>query len=361
MTDPTSLLVTEFELSLGPRANFLRIPEWRKEDFVLNSTHKELIKSWLIALGVPERRVATMGDAGLHNAYGAGRSFAERLKSEEIERRFGKPKRRGGAGLEIDLDAPAGLPIDLLSQTPPGPINERPEHQSPRTQPEQDLTAVVRRAVEAIFPPRLNAIAASLMATTNDSIKDAIQGLAIPTKVANAIHDQTAALVERVVGEAQTAVAEAIATSLPKRIELRTPSGQIRLLETEPRHKVFEPCLKRLAIGRHVYLVGGAGTGKTHLFKQLAKALDRPVTILGQALTKYEFSGHIGPTGEYVKTLLRTAVEEGHLLAIDEIDMSAAAAIGFLNSLTANRYVAFPDRMIDAHPNFVVIAAANTT
>lgn len=148
---------------------------------------------------------------------------------------------------------------------------------------------------------------------------------------------------------------------LPRRIELdfgrNTPP---RILDAEPRHSIFDDCLRWLASGENLYLVGPAGTGKTHLAKQLATALNSRFLPMSPAMTRYEFSGFIDGSGSYRGTIFRDAVENGGTLVLDEIDGAAAAAIMFLNSVLANGYCAFPDRVVEAHPDFKVIAAANT-
>lgn len=272
------------------------------------------LRRWLTINGSPERLVLTASDNELTVAYRHDKTLQQDKKRSSP--RSGKP---------VDLNL-----ADLL-----------------------DPSANAAHRAEA---GSTNSSAAAPLPDFNRLINDKVD-----EKLAAAIRDMgLSAETQKKVAKIATDAAEAaIAANLPKRLEIKV--GQIiHTLPAEPRHKVFDEVLTLLLSRENVYLVGNAGTGKTHLFKQLAVALGRPVTILGQTLTKYEFSGHIGPTGEYVRTLLRTAVEEGHLLALDEMDMNAAAAIGFLNSLTANRYVAFPDKMVEAHPDFIVIAAANT-
>ena len=323
---------------------------------------KPLIRRWIIARGVPESKVWAMSDQSLQTCYYGPKGYLDKVLEDNLPPR--RTRRGFGHGVlnldegfkpnELSRGVPLGDLLDLNKVEPP--ISDVP------TPPVQIDIAAIARAADAVIQSRLDKIPLEIARQVNERIS-----AQLPPAVSDAVQDEInqATLTNLLRAEIRQltlrAAEDFLEKALPHRIEIKLPNGEIRNIPSEPRHKVFDKCLKRLLIGRHVYLVGGAGTGKTHLFKQLAQALDRPVTILGQALTKYEFSGHIGPTGEYVKTLLRTAVEEGHLLAIDEIDMSAAAAIGFLNSLTANRYVAFPDKMVEAHENFVVIAAANTT
>jgi len=147
--------------------------------------------------------------------------------------------------------------------------------------------------------------------------------------------------------------------SLPRKLTIITKDKEITL-GAEPRHKIFDEALSWLLSGEHIYLVGPAGTGKTHLGKQLATALELPFLPMPQALTKYELSGYLDGSGIYRGTIFRQAVEHGGLLVMDEIDINGASAVAFANSVMANGYCAFPDKTIEAHPNLKIMACANT-
>jgi len=147
--------------------------------------------------------------------------------------------------------------------------------------------------------------------------------------------------------------------SLPRKLTIITKDKEITL-GAEPRHKIFDEALSWLTSGEHIYLVGPAGTGKTHLGKQLAQALELPFLPMPQALTKYELSGYLDGSGIYRGTIFRQAVEHGGLLVMDEIDINGASAVAFANSVMANGYCAFPDKTIEAHPDLKIMACANT-
>lgn len=147
--------------------------------------------------------------------------------------------------------------------------------------------------------------------------------------------------------------------SIPRKLIIKTSTKQITL-PAEPRHKIFDEALTWLESGEHLYLVGPAGTGKTHLGKQLAQATELEFLPMPQALTKYELSGFLDGSGIYRGTIFRQAVEFGGLLVMDEIDINGASAIAFANSVMANGYCAFPDKTIQAHKDLKIVACANT-
>jgi MoxR-like ATPase len=135
---------------------------------------------------------------------------------------------------------------------------------------------------------------------------------------------------------------------------------------TEPKiiegtaHKALVDVIANVAAGIHTYLVGPAGTGKTHLCLQVAEALDRQLDIVGAMLTKHEAVGYQDANGRYVSTAMRDAFEHGHVINWDEVDASSPAALVAVNAMLANDRYTFPDRTVERHPDFVVIACGNT-
>lgn len=260
--------------------------------------------------------------------------------------------------------------LDEALDVPSTPTPSEPKPAETPTNPATPTRTIneadIARAAAAVIRPRLNVALEEFGKAINTKVEETTKTLVLSSeskeaiaKIARTQGDYAALQAMDAYAKKNDEIIASLERMIPQRLEIKTPTFN-RILPAEPRHRIFPDVLSTLLAGEHVYLVGEAGTGKTHLFTQIGKALDQPTTILGQTLTKYEFSGHMGPTGEYVSTLLRKAVEEGHLLCIDEIDTSASAAIVFLNSLLANRFIAFPDKMVEAHPDFKFIAAANT-
>jgi len=113
---------------------------------------------------------------------------------------------------------------------------------------------------------------------------------------------------------------------------------------------------------KNIMLVGGAGSGKTHLVSTIAEALDRqfyPMSV-GLQTTKSDLLGFINATGNYITTPLRKAYEEGGVLLLDEFDSAHAGVVTILNSLLANGHCSFPDKIITKHQDFICLCACNT-
>lgn len=125
-------------------------------------------------------------------------------------------------------------------------------------------------------------------------------------------------------------------------------------------HSQLPDVIKWLGVGVNVYLAGPAGSGKTTIARQCAEAFKQEFYFSGAIFQKYELLGFIDAGGNYRTTDFRNAFENGGLFLFDEIDASDAAALVAFNAAIANRVCSFPDGIISAHPDFRVIAAANT-
>ena len=127
-------------------------------------------------------------------------------------------------------------------------------------------------------------------------------------------------------------------------------------------HKCFEALLKAVSANVPVYLVGPAGSGKTHAAESAAKALGLPFycqSVCQQTTTSY-LLGYMDASGKYVRSLYREAYENGGVFLLDEIDAGNPNVIAVLNAGVSNCLAAFPDGMVKRHENFRLIAAANT-
>ena len=113
---------------------------------------------------------------------------------------------------------------------------------------------------------------------------------------------------------------------------------------------------------KNIMIVGGAGSGKTHLVSMIADAMKLkfyPMSV-GLQTTKSDLLGFIDAHGNYHTTPIREAFEKGGVLLLDEFDASHAGVATILNSLLANGHCSFPDGIITKHKNFICICACNT-
>jgi cobaltochelatase CobS len=351
--DIEEYLARTYYLSAGPHP-----PHLHPQTFPLGS-HLQ-VRQWLASLGVDASKIDNMSDRGVENAYNAGRNW---VRKNLVENANGgtstfrmKPRNTPRNTSVIDLSSAAGFRpneqlVGLLSATEPKPaIEPHVESESPPTQSEPN--AIPPGVIHAALESLALRLRSTIDQTVKDQLNKQIESAGLSTKLRNEVRDLAREM-------AETAARDAIDQSLPKRIEIITSTGT-RTLPAEARHECFERCLRWLEAGESIYLVGPAGTGKTHLGEQLAQATDKRFLPVPQALTKYEFSGFIDGSGVYRGTIFRDGVENGGQLMIDEIDSFAAAAVMFLNSVIANGWCAFPDGIIKKHPDFRVVAAANT-
>jgi cobaltochelatase CobS len=327
-----------------------------------------LLRQWLIAKGVNESQAYKASNYVLIQAYKIGDHYVYKMianNNAPVARR--NPK--GFSGLDLDV---LNGPIDPRASKP---TNVDPDLADPfsSSNPPRELTGTLKDSKPlSIDAQQIANAAEKVLSRAIETYKvDTRRELTNASKV---IQDQLGAAVDRrwteaerhfetrtreLVRETQEMVLDLASKQLPRELIVRAPNI-IRTLPAEVRHESFDRILRWLLIGEHVYIVGPAGTGKTHMAKQLATAIGKQLYLPGQALSKYDISGYKGPTGEYFGTVVREALEQGGLLFVDEGDMWAAAALGFLNAPLANGWCAFPDQTIEVHPNFQCMIAANT-
>jgi MoxR-like ATPase len=128
------------------------------------------------------------------------------------------------------------------------------------------------------------------------------------------------------------------------------------------RHANYTALLNALRSGNNVWLYGPPGTGKTTAGEQVAKDLGLkfyPVSC-GPQTGEAKLTGYGDAQGRAVRTAIREAFEHGGLLLIDEIDAASPAVLVTINSVLANQFAGFHDGTIERHPDFKVIAGANT-
>lgn len=126
------------------------------------------------------------------------------------------------------------------------------------------------------------------------------------------------------------------------------------------KHTCYAKVLKVIEAGIPVLLEGEAGSGKSTIAQQIAQETGRKFTTM--SMTKQTsvnaIIGFKSVTGNYISSLFREAYENGHLFLLDEIDAADPNVLLCLNTIE-NGYVSFPDKRIEAHPNFRLIATSN--
>ncbi len=109
-----------------------------------------------------------------------------------------------------------------------------------------------------------------------------------------------------------------------------------------------------------ILLHGERGSGKTTAIKQAAEELDFPfyVVSMTRQTTLSHLMGFMNVNGIYVPSLFRTAIEEGGVFLLDELDAADPNVILSLNTIE-NGFVSFPDSIVQVHKNFRLVATAN--
>ena len=128
-------------------------------------------------------------------------------------------------------------------------------------------------------------------------------------------------------------------------------------------HEKFDTILKFVANDEPVFLTGPAGSGKNFLCKQVAQALGLKFYFTNAVTQEYKLTGFTDAMGKYQETQFYKAFTQGGVFMLDEMDASIPEVLVILNAAIANRYFDFPAPIgyVEAHPDFRVIAAGNTT
>ena len=155
-------------------------------------------------------------------------------------------------------------------------------------------------------------------------------------------------------------------TELVKSVKPIVNTIVIRDREPKPmngiQHFVFPKVLGAVSQGVNLWLVGPAGTGKSTIGEQVAEALSLPFSAVNctSTMTETALKGYNDANGNYVATEFRRIFEGGGVFVFDEVDNANPNVLGALNSALANGFMAFADRRVQKHADFVAIATGNT-
>ena len=157
-----------------------------------------------------------------------------------------------------------------------------------------------------------------------------------------------------------------------RRIEIVTPDG-VRKLDGHV-NAIFDDVLRLVNSGLYPMIVGPAGSGKTHLSGQIAKALGLSYYAYScsEGTTEASLFGRLLPIGEggkfeYTSAPFVEFYEKGGIVTLDEFDAGNANVFTALNSALAQNHF-FSDlraatggkAFVKKHEQFRAIACANT-
>lgn len=184
---------------------------------------------------------------------------------------------------------------------------------------------------------------------------------AMSEAIAKITADDVEALGRKLQLDLNTTQAELIALAESVRvIEIKAPKKSVKLQGVN--HNQFQNLLTIVNTGQPVLMVGPAGTGKTHGAERIALALGLSFHSIsvGSQTSKSDLQGYMDANHNYVRTQFREAYENGGVFLLDEADAGNSNVLILLNAALSNGYMAFPDGMVKAHPDFRMIATANT-
>lgn len=133
----------------------------------------------------------------------------------------------------------------------------------------------------------------------------------------------------------------------------------------------FNTLLELAQMRMNIMMVGPSGAGKTHIAGQIADALDLDFASqsCSAGMSESQLTGWLLPIEKngvfkYVSSEFIRIYENGGVFLFDEIDASDPNVLIFINQALANGKFTLPQRyenpVIEKHPDFIAIAAANT-
>lgn len=130
-------------------------------------------------------------------------------------------------------------------------------------------------------------------------------------------------------------------------------------------HNQFNRVFNTLLVGDDVMLVGGAGSGKGTIARQIAECIrPKPLPVSSiRCSVRDSMSKWFGFTtgeGKYVPSVFYQRYKYGGVLLIDEMDASNPQVLVAINGALTDGFCDFDLEQVQRHPDFFVIAAANT-
>lgn len=204
--------------------------------------------------------------------------------------------------------------------------------------------------------------------TTPMGLEEIVRGIATDV-VGSALQDFTGGVDADKVGEIVSPIMEGLRHEMTELVKANRPIVTTVVVKDKPprtlkgtQHFMFPKVLGAVSQGTHLWLVGSAGTGKSTLGEQVAEALNVPFSAVNctSAMTEGKFTGYNDAMGVFRTTEFRRIFEGGGVFVIDEVDNASPNALGILNSALSNGFMAFADKLVPKHDDFVAIATGNT-
>ena len=166
-------------------------------------------------------------------------------------------------------------------------------------------------------------------------------------------------------------VSEAIsAACLPAEVVVKSSDGVKMGSTGRPPHKAFMEVLGLVNEGaKNIMLIGPAGSGKTSLASDIAKALGRQYGFLSltSGISESHILGRMLPVGEngkweFILSQFLKLYQTAGVFLLDEMDAADANVMLCINTALANGHISNPidGKLYQRHKDCIIIAACNT-
>lgn len=214
------------------------------------------------------------------------------------------------------------------------------------------------------------AIAPDAQQLAMQQLQAALGVLVAPNQTVDAetVRRIVAGMVPEMIGDAVMATVPVVVEAATKylkpvvQLEVKGLDGTVHKIEGLS-HSVLPKLLRILGTGKHVFLPGPAGTGKSHMARQAAEALGKPfyAVSVGPTMLESKLLGYMDAKGDFISTVFYEWCKSGGIFLLDEVDNGNPSVLNVMNSALANKFVTFPNgEMIELHPDCVCLAAGNT-
>lgn len=263
-------------------------------------------------------------------------------------------------GLHIRLGIP-GVVVSLLKTEHArallkGEDIDMSEYMNREEEAEMSKTVEVKPAKETAGREGQEAVAGALEALQ--------RALFNPEALKKELLSEIGAHGEALKEQLESRILEVIEKKVPRTIKYEIKASGKKIEAEGVQHYKFPLILTCLsAEGVNLALVGPAGSGKSRVVQECAKALKLEFSPMSfNSLTsKADILGFVDAHGVYHASPFRERFEKGGIFLADEFDASHPGIATILNAAIANRLCTFADgKTIEAHKDFKAVCAMNT-
>lgn len=251
-------------------------------------------------------------------------------------------------------DTPAVAPARPVAalEVAEAPVTPRFEVPAAPSQPDS-LSAVIARAIEPLMKVQAGADEAKIAELVKTALDAYDKGFHDKVKAALGNGSFPEDRVKKLIAEAGGGA----------RIEFTTPGGEVKAI-TGLMHPQVPQIAAWLRAGVPVWGFGAAGSGKTHMARQIAAMLDVQPFIMSvdPTMTVSKIMGYRNvANGEFVPGFSYLPYKDGGLLAADEKDTGDAGVMAAANAMLSNGHYLFPNgETVTRNAKFHYLALANT-